>query len=96
MEPATQEIISPSPITLGQVLTRVRAEELNLSQDACARFLGINRGTLSLWERDKVIPNRANLARTRKKLLPYLTPEELVIFENGPEKIIKSTEPEAN
>lgn len=68
---------------LGEILTRVRAQELDQNQEDFARFLGVDTSTVSLWERNEVIPFRANLYRIKKKLMPYLTPEELASFENN-------------
>ena len=95
MENETQEIISPAVIvwqaTLGNALTRVRGE-LKMNQEEFGRYLDVSRPTISAWELSNAIPMRATLSRVKSKLRPHLTPEELAIFENGPDKtIIKPT-----
>lgn len=79
MKPQKQEI-TPSP-TLGSVLTRVRAIDLEMTQEEYAAFLHVKRAGIPYWELDQRIPTRATLLRLKDKLLPYLRPGELVVFE---------------
>lgn len=70
--------------TLGETLTRIRAH-LNMNQENFGIFLGgFDTGTISVWELNKFCPTRANMSKVKEKLKPYLTPDELAVFDNQP------------
>lgn len=79
--------MNTTQLTFGDVLTiaRSRLKKKNINtQEEYARFLGFNIKTISLWERNLGSPNRANMITVKEKIEPYLTPEELAIFNNNP------------
>lgn len=72
-------------LTFGDVLTiaRSRLKQKNIkTQEEYAKFLGFTIKTISNWERNLGSPNRANMITVKEKIEPYLTPEELAVFEN--------------
>lgn len=72
-------------LTLGDILTiarsRLRQKGIN-NQDEYARFLGFTLKSISIWERNLGSPNRANMITVKEKIEPYLTPEELAVFNS--------------
>lgn len=98
MENKTQERIFPTveawQLAFGNAITRVRGK-LKMTQEEFGCYVDVSRPTISAWELSNAIPARATLSRAKDKLYSDLTPEELLVFENGPEKIVKPTDPEA-
>jgi len=79
--------MNTTQLTFGDVLTiaRSRLKKKNINtQEEYAKFLGFTVKSISLWERNLGSPNRANLITVKEKIKPYLTPEELAVFNNNP------------